>query len=277
MAPTTLHLAAPHVAMTLDGPPVQVWPDPSGCIRASAFRAGAGYRIDWPGLARFELSGGDEPVTAVSYPQADVSTIEDVFARFVVPLAWHLRGHEALHASAICLDNGNAVAFCAASGTGKSTMACGLAVRGHAHLSDDGVLLDISTNPPRVTASAPGIRLRAESSCHFGLPTPSGRAVVTDRLTTIGAAPLAGLIVLDRSARHRHAAMRRLYGGEALAAVLAHAHLLDPADDQRRRLTVTHYLSVLERAAVWRLEYPSGFDRLSEALDAVERACSWPC
>ena len=258
----------------LPGPgasPVQTWPDAQGRVRVAAYRVDAGYLIDWPGVARFTLTPGSESVTAVPDAGADPAAVADAFSRFVVPLAFHAAGGEALHASAVCRQ-GAAVAFCAASGTGKSTVACGLVLRGFALLTDDGVLVDPFVTPPRVIAASRELRLRPETSAHFARPLAAGGTLALDGSATIADARLAGLVVLDRAPGVDRPAMQRLEGGQALAAVLAHAHHLDPTDPARRARAVAGYLSVLAAVAVWRCRYPTGFDRLSDTLDAIEQA-----
>ena len=266
-----LDVAEARALPGLGDSPVQTWPDAQGRVRVAAYRVDAGYLIDWPGLARFTVTPGSESVTAVPDTGADHAAVVDAFSRFVVPLAFQAAGGEALHASAVCR-RGAAVAFCAASGTGKSTVACGLVLRGFALLTDDGVLVDTTVAPPRVMAASGELRLRPESSAHFARPMAAGGTIAVGRLATIADARLAGLVVLDRTPEADRPAMQRLGGGEALAAVLAHAHLLDPTDPPRRARAVAGYLSVLTAVGVWRCRYPTGFDRLSATLDVIEQA-----
>ncbi len=58
-----------------------------------------------------------------------------------LPLAATLRGLEMLHASAVSID-GRALLFCAQQGTGKSSLAAQLVLRGAGLLGDDAVAID---------------------------------------------------------------------------------------------------------------------------------------
>jgi hypothetical protein len=251
--------------------PVQTWPGKEGHGTVRAYRSGDSYWLEWPGVARFTFTPGQATTRAMPWPGADRGVVVDAFERFVVPLVLHAGGREALHASAISCSGTSAIAFCAPSGTGKSTVACGLAMRGHTVVTDDGLLVEDGT-PPRVSAVTTDVRLRPESSVHFGLSPTAGRSVLgVGQFKTVRSATLGGIIVLDRQPHRAGAVASRLAGGEALAAVLAHAHCLDPTDDQRRALTVARYLEIVASVPVWRLTYPTGFDTLAATLDLIER------
>ena len=266
----TLELGEPVALKSPNAEPVQTWPDPSGHIRAAAYRVGSAYWVDWPGVGRFVLSAAPA-VRAVPDKAAGAGAVHDIFRRFITPLAWQLRGGEALHASALCWGR-STVGFCASTGTGKSTFACGLALRGHALLTDDGLLLDPSEVPALVRPTSAGLRLRSESAAHFARPRErDGRAVGLPDAAPAAEGLLAGLVVLERAMDPAAPDILRLQGGDALAAVLAHAHSIDAIDVRVRTRSVERYLAILEDTPVWRLHYPSGYDRLPEALDLVER------
>lgn len=252
-----------------DGPAVQQWPDPLGRVRVASYRAGDGYLVHWPGVGRFLLTAGAGTVLVVPDPAHDVSRLRDAFDRFIVPLHWQLSGGEALHASAACWGT-STVAFCAASGTGKSTIAWGLGLRGHRILSDDGLLLDDASLPARVVPVSGGVRLRPESARHFGLASES-RLVLTPAAPAPEAS-LGGIMVLARLGPGAPTVMDRLSGADALAAVLAHAHALDPGNGALRARTVARYMALLGRTPVWHVSYPSGLDRLGDVLDRIEDA-----
>ena len=267
MLELALHLPGPGPAT----PPVQTWPDKAGDARVRAFRVGDVYWLEWPGVGRFELTPERSTIRAMPCPGVDRTVVIDIFERFVVPLAWHVKGKEALHASALSQNGVSAIAFCAPSGTGKSTVACGLAMRGRTLLTDDGLLVDNGVPPP-VRAVSTDVRLRSESSAHFGFPVQAGRHSLdlTD-VKVARAATLGGIVMLDRGPRGTRAVAVPLRGGEALAAVVAHAHCLDPTDDARRARSVARYLDIVAEVPVWRLAYPTGFEELEATLDLVEQ------
>ena len=271
LALPTLELGDPAVMTAPDGRPVQTWPDPSGSVRVSAYRVGDTYWIDWPGVARFIVTPGTGVVRGIPDQPSGHIAPSDAFERFIVPLAWQAAGGEALHASAVCW-GASAVAFCARSGSGKSTVACGLALRGRPLLTDDGLLIDSTAVPADVTAAATRLRLRAESSTYFELsPASQTRSVSLDEIPTVTHGILRGFVVLKRVSSPEPPEMRRLLGGEALAAVLAHAHSIEPGDTTLKARSLNRYLTCLASTTVWHLRYPSGFAQLPGVLDLIEQ------
>lgn len=262
-----LAVADPDGLPRPDGPAVQQWPDPQGRVRVAAYRASTGYLIHWPGVGRFFLEAGAGPVLAVPIPGHDDSRFRDAFDRFIVPLHWQLSGGEALHASAACWGT-STVAFCAASGTGKSTIAWGLGLRGHRILSDDGLLLDDASLPARVVPVSGGVRLRPESARHFGLASES-RLVLTPAAPAPEAS-LAGVMVLARQGPGAPVVIDRLSGADALVAVLAHAHAVDPGSDAMRTRSLARFMALLDRTPVWQASFPTGLQRLTDLLDEIE-------
>ena len=79
-------------------------------------------------------------VCAHTAARSSPADIADSYARGVLPVVLLAREHEALHASAV-LFGGHVAAFCAASGTGKSTLALAVAAEGGEHWADDTVIL----------------------------------------------------------------------------------------------------------------------------------------
>jgi hypothetical protein len=92
-------------------------------------------------------------------------TVEDVAGYLLGPvlgLLLRLRGVTCLHASAVAFGE-QAVAFVGAAGTGKSTTAAALALRGHAVLSDDVVTLAEGNGSHFVYPAYPYLSLWPES------------------------------------------------------------------------------------------------------------------
>jgi hypothetical protein len=85
----------------------------------------------------------------------------------VLTLLLHQRGRFVLHASAIEAD-GYAVAFTAASGQGKSTLAAVLARRGYGIFADDKTALDVSKGECVAYPGAPRLKLWPESIAYLG-------------------------------------------------------------------------------------------------------------
>jgi hypothetical protein len=85
----------------------------------------------------------------------------------VLAVLLHQRGLLVLHASAASVD-GEAVAFVAESGTGKSTLAAAFRARGHRLVADDIVPVEFGPgDAPRVTAGYPQLKLYPEAAAQL--------------------------------------------------------------------------------------------------------------
>lgn len=127
-----------HAALAHDvepGPVRQTWLDNDGRLVATGGYDRGLWWMRWSGLAvyRFGESGA---ASAVPAPQASDADLHDIYVRGVLPVVLLARGCEALHASAIEADGGVA-AFCATSGTGKSTLALAASAAGARQFADD--------------------------------------------------------------------------------------------------------------------------------------------
>lgn len=92
------------------------------------------------------------------YPHAGMREVR----LFLLGSAWgalcYQRGLPALHASVVGV-GGGAVAFCGASGAGKSSTAAWLLAQGYPLVADDLCLFDLAQKPPRVYPAAPRLKL----------------------------------------------------------------------------------------------------------------------
>ncbi|MEM8972460.1 MAG: hypothetical protein AAGD43_10410 [Pseudomonadota bacterium] len=129
------------------------------------------------GLA-IRIRNGDE----ITFNQADKITDSQV-RLFLVGTAWgvlcHQRSLVPLHASAVACDGG-AMAFAAPAGTGKSTLAAALALRGYPLVADDVCVIkrdEESGVPMLYPFPAKGMKLAADAAAKLGL-TPGERLPV---------------------------------------------------------------------------------------------------
>lgn len=97
--------------------------------------------IAWSLFGAFALRGGTEIVIDPA-AGADEGLIRNALLASVMALLLHQRGLFVVHASAVCID-GQAVAFAAESGMGKSTTAVALYTRGHRFIADDVLALQL--------------------------------------------------------------------------------------------------------------------------------------
>jgi hypothetical protein len=78
----------------------------------------------------------------------------------------HQRRYITLHASCVKIGK-TAAAFMGESGTGKSTIAAALHVRGHAVVSDDVTVINFSGGEPEAYPGFPGLHLLPDGANHF--------------------------------------------------------------------------------------------------------------
>ena len=122
------------------------------------------------GLYRFRYADGTTFVMNITATDVWADwcpplTLEDTLTYLLGPImvfALRLRGALCLHASVVDI-NGEAVAFLAPAGGGKSTLAARLAKRGFPVLSDDALVLDWRDGLPYALPGYPRLRLWSDS------------------------------------------------------------------------------------------------------------------
>lgn len=153
-------LDKPDVFIRAEGPPLEPeerWP----LLTADH------YRFSILDIGRYWVRHGQEILVA---PATGAGGRE--VRLFLIGSAWgalcYQRGLFPLHASMIRIGNG-VVAFCGATGAGKSTMAAWLTSRGYPLVVDDLCRVDLLVEgPPRVWPSAPRLKLWQEALSALG-------------------------------------------------------------------------------------------------------------
>ena len=237
---------------------------PAGEASVLGYRVDGDYWMEWPDFATFRFHPARSTVTAFIRQGVPGNAVEDVWRRGVLPLVLVTRGLEALHASAVTTPHG-VIAFCARSGTGKSTLACALRARGFKQWADDAVVFQ-SEDDGAITAMPLPFSVRLdEQSREY-----AGAAPIRDQVEEGTQSPLAAICVLSRLSDDNvdPVTIRALTGAEALTAVLPHAHVFDPADNQRGREMVERYLRLVDRVPVCAAAFRPGPDAWPAVLDA---------
>ncbi len=142
-----------------------------GSIWAYSYAEGSERWMHVPGIASFRFgSRGEEAVVVPEpgTPPVSRAVIEDTYQRAVLPMALHAHGEEAIHASAVIMEDG-VVAFCGRSQTGKSTVAYGLHRRGCRVWADDTLVFDASAEIVQAIPYPHRLRIRAEAAEYFDL------------------------------------------------------------------------------------------------------------
>jgi len=194
----------------------------------------------------------------------------------VLPNVAIARGYEALHAAAVLTGRG-AVAIAAASGGGKSTLACELVRRGWPLFADDTVVLGRGEAGVEAHPSVPFVNLPVAAAA-TELGTELGRLgeerwVAVDRHAS-ARAPLAALVLLEREP----GLGLELQPLAATPLTLAPFMLGLPDDEGRDADRFSLYSDLVEGAPLLRLtadpeRSPAALARtLEEALDLAPAA-----
>ncbi len=250
---------------------LEVWRDNRGAVSAYGFIADGLAWIELPGVASFRLDPADWAVTAFAKRKLSREALREHYHHAVLPIALQYFGYEVLHASAVCAAGG-AVAFCAVSETGKSTLAAAFDARGYTIAADDAVALEVDDDGGAIRMLR--IPFRPRYQCSAANAGATSRCIGGDAhggeflLQWLGA-----LCVVERV---EHAAdevsIDRLAPARALVALLPHAHCFSLRDAERRRLMMRRYLEICARIPVFAVKFETGLERLPRILDAIEGA-----
>lgn len=254
---------------------VHVWRNRHGGVVAYGFEQDGARWMHWPEIsATFRFSSGDAYVTAFPARAGSTTIIWDIFRRTVLPMALQANGFEALHASAV-MSGSSVVAFCAASETGKSTLAYGLSRKGFPEWADDGVVFRMDEKGPVALPLPFEVRLRPDARHIFGDEAP-----VSTRFQDNGPgdqrhqapAPFATIGLLSRAAAGTFAGsarIRALKPAEAFPAVLVHAHEFNPFNVERRARMLQTYLELVAIVPILSIEFVPRHDDFHSLLNAI--------
>jgi hypothetical protein len=168
----------------------------TGCRDAllSFRRDEGGYVMRWRGVPQLRLAADG---SRVSRRESELSSAASALL-WAVPHLLTLQGQAVLHAAAVRQEDG-VRAFCGGSGAGKTTFAACVARHGATPVSEDLLLLDLSSEQPSVLLDAePALRAWVTEAA-AALERPGSEQEVTDLATLAGhrRAPLAEVVFLD--------------------------------------------------------------------------------
>ena len=264
---------APPLPAATD-PDVTVWCDSKGVLGALSHVVDNDHWLHVLGVASFKLQVAQDAVVAFPWANADPDAITDEWQNTVWPTFLQIRGAEVLHASAVSTRSG-VVAFCAASETGKSTLAYAVSQRGYDHWADDAIVLDVRPQGVSVQPLPFHIRLRQPSALHFGYSEARLRRgrVRREGRQKEGALPLQALCLLEGMPSLPDGGavvIERAAPGQALTRVLQHAIYFSLQDPRRKRRMMEQYLSVVLNVPVFTVRFRRGLELLPSVVDAIE-------
>jgi len=281
-----LSLLAARVQYPLDGVPFHQWTT-DGPLSFAFYRTRDGYLLRFAELADFQVSADGRHVTGVPAPGAPLATVEHLYLNQVLPLILSRSGKLVLHGSSVDV-GACAIAFLADTGHGKSTLAAAFAIDGCPFLTDDGVLLDPVGAGYTVIPSHPSIRLWEDSQDallpHDALTAPP--VLYTEKCRYVAGSELShrdrpqplGAVYVLGPGDVANIEMRRLEPGQAVAAAMQHAFILDIED----RSSLAAHFDRLAKFAVsvpcFHLDYPRCYEALPRVIRAIRaHAASQGC
>jgi hypothetical protein len=233
--------------------------DDAGAPRAYGGADAGRFWIRVPEVGYFELGTGADEVRASVPSRVSQELVLDGYHGIALPLLTQaVLGYEVLHASAVLVE-GCAVAFCAKTGVGKSTIASSLSRRGFSLWADDAVGFVSETG------QLPGSVFLPFTVGGRSISPPGGRDQV----------PFAAVCLLQRLARDEGdgpIAISRPSASDAVAALIAHGYRFAPQPQARRRRMVQRYLDVAARVPVLVVRFAPERNHFPELLDRIESA-----
>ncbi len=252
------------------------WQEPDGRRLLSFGRVPSGYVLRFPSLADFEISSDLSRVTARPRKALPPETLRHLLLDQVWPLALSGRGHLVLHASAVVLPDGRAVAFAGLAGSGKSSLAAAFARAGARILTDDCLLMRPTSGGWSAVPSYPGLRLwpdmvrslRAHDHALANVAHYTGKKrLAADALPfASAAAPLAALYIVRRRGPRAALAASRLGRAAAIVELVSLSYLLDHQDREQLARSFTRLAAFTATTPVWRLDLPHARRRLGDAV-----------
>ncbi|MDZ7632670.1 MAG: hypothetical protein U5K74_15330 [Gemmatimonadaceae bacterium] len=189
----------------------------------------------------------------------------------VLPYTLHQDGAWCAHASAVTTADG-VVAFLAARGTGKSTLATACMDRGAALVADDVVVLRQLAQGVSVTPSGLPLRVHVDTARAVGAVI--GGAELWGKVRVAGVlarddAPLAALYVLSPVEATARVARERRTTRAAALALLAHGKITALLGAAQSGDALARCVDIATRIPVYDLAVPRDLRRLHEVADAV--------
>jgi hypothetical protein len=248
------------------GEPRQTWRDNDGRLVAVGGVLGDACWMHWEGLATFWFDASSD-VRAVPLTATRDADIRDVFVRGVLPVVLLSRGWEALHASAVLLEEHHLIAFCAVSGIGKSTLAlAAAAVGGAGHFADDTVVYRRSRHEPVAVRLPSPIRVDSPVRAHFG-----GNEAEVARVSPGTQARLRRVYVLSRdlSLDPEHPLFSAVAPARRFETLLTHAHPFELGPESRHRAFISALLETSETIDVWQCAFHPRLEALALLAERV--------
>lgn len=215
---------------------------------------------DDPDLLQFHLTGS--VLTAI------------LFQRGIIPF----------HAAAVVVAN-KAVAICALSKRGKSTLAAFLAAKGHLCITDDRLVIETRGSRFFAVPGAPWFHLDDASIASLGVSAPGSNSsaggfgkkiVAVPDLTHENPVELGAMVILDRVPGRDEPALERLGNFDALESLRSQINYEGYVRAMSLEGSAFDLVSGIVRdVPVYRLDRGDGFSQLPEMAEKIEKVATW--
>jgi hypothetical protein len=274
------------------------WQRPSTHLIAEAFDDAGWPRYSFCGLddgstmarfyamADFRLLADESELVCHRHPAVSSDLAGLLVSGSIAAYLLTLAGHFVLHASAIELDPGRAVAFVGRSTRGKTTCAALLCAEGRPLVTDDVLVVTPSGSSPRCRRGAPALRLRPQQSqlvSRFATApqvgsTPDGRLSVRPARSGPDELELAAIVLPSPSRAQPAVSVEPVPATEATALLLRMSRIEGWRSTERLTELFTHAtrvacaVPVVEATVPW--GPPFGPDLGVDLLEHLRRVVS---
>ncbi len=257
------------------------WQETGGTRWLSFARTPTGYLLRFPSLVDFEVSHDVAHIRARRLGRVPAETLRHLLLDQVWPLVLSGAGRLVVHASAVVLPDGRAVALAGPAAAGKSTLAAAMASAGCRLVSDDCLLLKKSGKRWSVVPSYPGIRLwpdmlgvlapGAEDVSGVAHYTSKKRVAAATTPFARSAAPLAAVYLVRARSAAARVRVTPLTGAAALMELVPFTYLLDFEAREQLERSFAHLAALTTTVPILRLDLPHAVRRLAQVTALLTR------
>jgi hypothetical protein len=251
---------------------------PNGHGWLSTAKSERGYLLRFQDLVTFLVSENGEQVECHSDAPVPAETLRHLFLDAVFPLILNLKGHDALHATAVDGPDG-CCAFLGNSGVGKSTLAAAFVRRGWQLVCDDCLHFDVGKEGVTVVPGYGGLRLWPDS-IEAAFNNGSLLRTVQDRrkrrVQVSGMSPtlpvrLRRMYVVTGTQASDDTRIRidAVSPRDAFIELVRHAFRLDVGDRTMLARQFRSLQRLVESVSICRLIYPRNFDHLQPVAGVI--------
>ena len=252
---------------------------PNGDPWLSCAKCDSGYFLTFNDLATFRVSARGDRVDCHVERHVPAHTVRHLFLDAVFPLILNLRGHHAVHATAVCGPIG-CCAFVGDAGLGKSTLAAAFLRRGWMLVCDDCLRIDAGHEGMLAVPGYAGLRLWPDATAALfdeidGSPPAmhdnSKRRVSAGVKLPAHAVPLRCLYILVGASGGREASIRIEASAprDAFIDLVRHAFRLDLGDGTMLARQFRFLERIVQDTPIRRLTYSREFVHLPAVTDAI--------